>query len=345
MPSTSHPLPDWQRAHGSPLLQGLIKQSTSEFIVTESLAYDFTGDGEHDYLWIEKEGANTTWVARGLARHAGIALRDVGYAGLKDRHAITRQWFSARRPSGVGTNWDTFDLEGVRILETGRHQRKLKRGAHSGNRFRIAVREVKGSEETFISDRLTVIREKGVPNYFGAQRFGRDGSNLSLAEDVFAGKRLKRELRSMALSAARSFLFNEILSSRVTDGSWDQALPGDALNLNGTGSFFIAEEIDDEVNTRLRSLDVHPTGALWGRGDIQGGRQSATNERRIADRYPDIRDGLERAGLDMARRALRLAVTDLQWEIDANKLWLEFSLGRGSFATAVLREIVSLPGE
>jgi tRNA pseudouridine13 synthase len=327
------------------LFQGLIKQSTSEFIVTESLAFDFTGDGEHDYLWIEKQGANTTWVARGLARYAGIALRDVGYAGLKDRHAITRQWFSARRPSGAGTDWDAFDLEGVRILDTGRHQRKLKRGAHSGNRFRIAVREVNGAEETLISHRLTVIREKGVPNYFGAQRFGRDGSNLSLAEDVFAGKRLKRELRSMALSAARSFLFNEILSSRVTDGSWEQALPGDALNLNGTGSFFIAEEIDDEVNKRLQSLDVHPTGALWGRGDIQSGGQSATNERRIADSYPEIRDGLERAGLDMARRTLRLAVTDLQWEIDANRLWLEFSLGRGSYATAVLREIVSLPGE
>jgi tRNA pseudouridine13 synthase len=345
MPSPSHALPDWQRAHGSPLFQGLIKQSTSEFIVTESLAFDFTGDGEHDYLWIEKQGANTTWVARGLARYAGIALRDVGYAGLKDRHAITRQWFSARRPSGAGTDWDAFDLEGVRILDTGRHQRKLKRGAHSGNRFRIAVREVNGAEETLISHRLTVIREKGVPNYFGAQRFGRDGSNLSLAEDVFAGKRLKRELRSMALSAARSFLFNEILSSRVTDGSWEQALPGDALNLNGTGSFFIAEEIDDEVNKRLQSLDVHPTGALWGRGDIQSGGQSATNERRIADSYPEIRDGLERAGLDMARRTLRLAVTDLQWEIDANRLWLEFSLGRGSYATAVLREIVSLPGE
>ena len=327
------------------MFQGLIKQSTSEFIVTESLAFDFTGDGEHDYLWIEKQGANTTWVARGLARYAGIALRDVGYAGLKDRHAITRQWFSARRPSGAGTDWDAFDLEGVRILDTGRHQRKLKRGAHSGNRFRIAVREVNGAEETLISHRLTVIREKGVPNYFGAQRFGRDGSNLSLAEDVFAGKRLKRELRSMALSAARSFLFNEILSSRVTDGSWEQALPGDALNLNGTGSFFIAEEIDDEVNKRLQSLDVHPTGALWGRGDIQSGGQSATNERRIADSYPEIRDGLERAGLDMARRTLRLAVTDLQWEIDANRLWLEFSLGRGSYATAVLREIVSLPGE
>jgi tRNA pseudouridine13 synthase len=327
------------------LFQGLIKQSTSEFIVTESLAFDFTGDGEHDYLWIEKQGANTTWVARGLARYAGIALRDVGYAGLKDRHAITRQWFSARRPSGAGTDWDAFDLEGVRILDTGRHQRKLKRGAHSGNRFRIAVREVNGAEETLISHRLTVIREKGVPNYFGAQRFGRDGSNLSLAEDVFAGKRLKRELRSMALSAARSFLFNEILSSRVTDGSWGQALSGDALNLNGTGSFFIAEEIDDEVNKRLQSLDVHPTGALWGRGDIQCAGQPATNERRIADSYPEIRDGLERAGLDMARRALRLAVTDLQWEIDANRLWLEFSLGRGSYATAVLREIVSLPGE
>jgi tRNA pseudouridine13 synthase len=308
------------------------------------LGFEFSGDGEHDYLWIEKEGANTTWVARALARHAGIGIRDVGYAGLKDRHAITRQWFSVRRPSGEGTDWDAFDLGGVRILETSRHQRKLKRGAHSGNRFKLAVRDVNAAE-SLIAERLDIVRANGVPNYFGTQRFGRGGANLSLARDVFAGKRLKREQRGMALSAARSYLFNEILSTRVGNGSWDQALLGDALNLDGTGSFFSADIIDDDLIERLRLLDVHPTGAMWGRGDIQCAGEAALREREIADANPEICNGLERAGLEMARRPLRLAVRDIDWEISGGALWLEFFLGRGSYATAVLREIVSLRDE
>jgi len=339
MPIPDKALPDWQRAHGEPVAQGTIKQTPGDFQVTEELGFEISGDGEHDFLWLEKEGANTTWVARLLATHAGVPERDVGYAGLKDRHAITRQWFSVRRPSGAGTDWQSFKDTDVRILETTRNLRKLKRGANRGNRFRIAIR---GQEfdRNAIDERLELIRASGVPNYFGEQRFGRDGGNLQMARDLFARKRMKRDKRSIALSAARAFLFNDILHSRVVDGTWNTALPGEALNLEGSGSVFVASEIDDEIRERIVGMDVHPTGAMWGRGDVSCSGRVAEIERQTAERFGELSVGLERAGLSMSRRALRLVVKNLSWELDADALWLEFSLGRGSYATVVLRELL-----
>ena len=196
-------LPDWQRAFGEPVASCHIRKANADFQVSEQLGFELSGDGEHDYLQIEKDGANTAWVARGLAKHAGIAASDVGFAGLKDRHAVTKQWFSVRRPAGNKADWMKLDLTGVRVLQEGRHRRKLRRGAHAGNRFRVALRnltETRGG----LRERLAEIRDAGVPNYFGEQRFGRDGGNLGLAGDLFAGRRLSRGKRGMALSAARS---------------------------------------------------------------------------------------------------------------------------------------------
>jgi len=340
MPSTEGPLPDWNRAYGSPLFQGLIKNSCSDFIVTELLDFDLSGDGEHDYLWLQKEDANTAWVARALASHAGVVARDVGYAGLKDRQAVTRQWFSVRRPTGEGTDWEPFELPGVTILEQTRHLRKLKRGAHQGNHFRIAVRGA-DTPAAVIEERLAAIRAAGVPNYFGPQRFGRDGNNLQLAQVLFAGKRLKREKRSIALSAARSFIFNEVLSTRIAAGNWNVALPGEALNLEGSGSIFIAEEIDDEITERVRTMDIHPTAVMWGKGEPKCGGEPADIEREVVDRAAELATGLESHGLERARRATRLVVQDLKWELEGDTLWLDFRLGRGAFATSVLREIVN----
>lgn len=338
MQNASLPLPNWHRAYGSPLFQGLIKQSPRDFEVVECLDFELSGDGEHDFLWIEKEGANTAWVAKALAKYAGVPERDAGYAGLKDRQALTRQWFSVRRPNASGTDWESFELAGVSILESTRHVKKLKRGAHAGNRFRIAVRAV-DAPSSDIDERLRLIRASGVPNYFGPQRFGRGGNNLRLAREVFAGKRMKRAQRSIALSSARSFVFNEILSTRVNDGSWNQALPGEAFNLDGTGSFFVAEEIDEELVERLRSMDIHPTGALWGRGESKCRDAAAKLEQDVADSWPELASGLEKAGLEMSRRPLRLVVGDLSWELIDGTLWLDFYLRRGSFATSVVCEM------
>jgi tRNA pseudouridine13 synthase len=332
-------IPDWTRTHGTPEIQGHIRQSASDFEVTEVLDYELSGAGEHDYLWLEKQGANTAWIAGKLAGHAGIRESDVGFAGLKDRNALTRQWFSVRRPSSAGTNWDSFDLPGVRILGQARHGRKLRRGAHSGNKFRIAIRGVDAPAAT-VNERLDLIRLAGVPNYFGEQRFGRDGNNLGLATDLFAGRRLRRNKRSIALSAARSYLFNHILQNRVREGSWNRLIPGECACLDGSNSIFVVGEVDQELQKRCVEMDIHPGGALWGRGESACSGDILSLEQSAVAPFEEFRKGLE-AQMDQSRRALRLAVRDLQWELDAQTLWLDFRLTRGGFATAVLREIAN----
>ena len=341
MPSAESRLPNWERAYGSPVFQGLIRHSLEDFQVDELAGFACSGDGEHDYLRIEKRGANTGWVAQALARHAGVPVRDVGYSGQKDRHALTWQWFSVRRPGGGGTDWSGFAADGVRIVETTRHNRKLRHGSHRGNRFEIVIRgEVPSGG--LLQERLEMIARQGVPNYFGPQRFGRAGGNLGLADRLFAGERLRREAKSMALSAARSFLFNEILSRRVAAGSWNAVLPGEAVNLDGTGSFFLAEALTEDIVARTAELDLHPTGPMWGRGSPGCSGTPAELETEVAAQHPGIVAGLEAVGLDAGRRALRLPVRDLEWQARPDCLELRFSLSRGAFATAVLREIVSL---
>lgn len=337
---TEYALPNWQRAIGEPVLTCRIKKENADFQLSERLGFGLSGDGEHDFLQIEKEGANTSWVASGLARFAAIAVSDVGFAGLKDRHAVTTQWFSVRRPAGHRTDWLKLDLEGVRVLQVDRHRRKLRRGAHLGNDFRIALRNLTETGGG-LRERLMEVRDGGVPNYFGEQRFGHDGGNLALAGDLFAGQRLSRGKRSIALSAARSFLFNQILQERVRNGTWNTLLPGDCASLDGSGSFFSVAGIDSELERRSDELDIHPSGALWGAGDLQTGAKVAEREETVVDRFPEFMQGLVNKRVQQARRALRLAVRSFAWERDGDTMWLRFFLTRGGFATAVLREIAN----
>jgi len=185
---------------------------------------------------------------------------------MKDRHAVTRQWFSVRRPAGTPADWSALEVEGAQVLEVSRNNRKLRRGAHSGNQFRIVVRGSANSDpETsgeLVQQRTRTIVEQGVPNYFGEQRFGREGGNLQLAEALFAGKRLKRDKRSFALSSARAWLFNQVLQQRVEAGTWSELQAGDVAALDGSGSIFAVEELDETLEKRCRELDLHPTGPL-----------------------------------------------------------------------------------
>jgi tRNA pseudouridine13 synthase len=333
-------LPDWPRAFGEPVLTCRLRRQLRDFQVDEQLGFEFDDDGEHDYLKIEKRGANTTWVAERLANFAGVGDVDVGFAGMKDRHAITTQWYSIRRAGAATADWSGFDVDGVRVLQSARHSRKLRRGAHIANRFRIALRDLV-DVSSGLEERLSAIRAAGVPNYFGEQRFGRDGSNLDLARRLFAGRRITRGKRSIAISAARSFIFNQILGDRIEDGTWNTLQPGDCANLDGSGSFFATDRVDDELQYRLDTLDIHVTGPLWGSGSPQSGGTIAERELRIARRYPDLVEGLANQRLRHSRRALRLVVRDFSWEGDGDTLWLQFSLARGGYATAVLREIAS----
>jgi len=323
-------LPDWRRAFGGPPGRARLREQPEDFRVTEILDLELAGEGEHDWLSVEKRGANTAWVASRLARHAGVPRRDVGYAGLKDRHAVTRQWFSVRRPAARAPDWSAFRAEGVTLLETARHRRKLRRGAHRGNRFAIRLAGWRGDPAPVLSR----IAGEGVPNYFGEQRFGRDAGNLVLARALLAGERLRREARSHALSAARSFVFNAVLDRRVAEGSWNRLLEDEVVMLEGTHSHFVAGRPDAALEERCARLDVHPSGPLPGRGAAPG----PAPEREVLASVAAVVAGLERFA-DADRRALRLRVANLRWALSGDSIELEFDLPAGAFATAVLREI------
>ena len=338
-------IPDWARAHGEPVCAAVIRSSPRDFVVDEILGFEPDGDGEHDFLIIRKTAANTAWVARQLARHAGVPARDVGYCGLKDRHAITTQAFTVRRPNRDGTNWSDFAAEGTDIVSATRHNRKLRRGSHAANRFEIRLRgDDFAANVGGLRERLARVASAGVPNYFGEQRFGRDGQNIGLAKDVFAGKRVKRDTRSIAISAARSLLFNRIVDARVRNGSWNRILPGELANLDGSGSVFAVEDIDEAIQTRCEMLDIHPTGSLWGKGAPLAAGHPRALEIEIAGESAELADGLKRVGVDASSRALRVCVADAEIVDDAAGVGIRFQLPAGAFATAVLREIVAYPG-
>ncbi len=317
-------LPDWARVYGAPMFAARMRTTPADFQVTENLGFEFTGDGEHDYLWIEKTGTNTEWLARQLAQFADVPARDIGYAGLKDRHAVTRQWFSV--PRWNSPDWSSLDVAGAQILDVQRHSKKLRRGAHKSNAFRIVLRGDGIEQHTAgIEQRIRLIREQGVPNYFGEQRFGREGSNLGLADAWAKGKRLPRHKRSLAISTIRSFVFNESLDARVRGATWNVLLPGDKANLDGSGSVFDVDEVDDELRQRCAAMDIHPAGELVGDGSRSGPDEWLA--------------ALGKARVEKGTRSLRLKVNDLVAVIAEDSVVLSFTLGRGTFATSVLREI------
>jgi tRNA pseudouridine13 synthase len=330
-------------AHGGPPVEGRIRVEPGDFRVDEVLGFEPSGAGEHAFLLIEKIGANTEWVARRIAEKAGVAPMAVGYAGLKDRHAVTRQSFSVQLAGRAQPDWSALAIPGVRVLAASRHDRKLRRGSHKGNRFRIRVRDVEGDHER-VESRIAVIRERGVPNYFGEQRFGREAGNVELAREMFKGRRVRRNEAGLALSAARSLIFNAVLAQRVDDGSWDCGLDGEVWMLAGTHSIFGPEPWTVDLARRLAAFDIDPTGPLVGEGELRTtARVRALEEQAIAP-YRDLAEGLAATGMAQQRRALRLRVDGLihEWEADGS-LVVEFRLPAGSFATVVLRELCAVP--
>jgi len=325
-------------AHGGPPIVAQMRREPADFRVDEILGFEPSGSGEHVFLDIEKTGANTEWVARQLARELGLAPVAVGFSGLKDRHAVTRQAFTVHLGTKPEPDWNALAIPGVRVLGATRHARKLKRGAHRGNRFVIVLRDARGERER-VDDVLAAIRTQGVPNYFGEQRFGRDEGNLALARQLFSGTRLPREKHGIALSAARSELFNAVLAQRVAERSWNRALDGEVFMLAGTHSVFGPETLTDELAQRIEAFDIHPTGPLWGRGELRSADAVRAIEESAIDAQRDLAQGLERAGLEQQRRSLRLVARDLYATWDGDDLTLSFALESGAFATVVVREL------
>ncbi|MBW3566966.1 MAG: tRNA pseudouridine(13) synthase TruD [Proteobacteria bacterium] len=327
---------EYPHAFGAPTLRGDLRTQPADFFVEERLPFSPDGDGPHLMLWIEKTGANTEWVARQFAKRANCRPMDVGYCGMKDRHAVTRQWFSVPAPKDP-IDWQAVEIQGVDVLAVHAHRRKLRRSAHSANRFVLTIRNLDGADD--LDARAAHVRENGVPNYFGPQRFGRNGDNVVRAmEGARAG---------IFLSAARSFLFNRILAERVRRNDWNRLLPGEAVQLDGSGSYFVADEIDATLLQRLKDFDIHPSGPLWGKGELASKRDAVELETRIADDLSELRELLEKTGMRQERRALRVMPCGLDVQrtpsgTSNNSVVIAFELPPGVFATSVLRELIDV---
>ncbi|ATJ83883.1 tRNA pseudouridine(13) synthase TruD [Halomonas beimenensis] len=340
--------PKWPRVldarFGAPR-PGDYRATPEDFRVEECLGFAPEGQGEHLWVWVEKRDLTTDRAARQLARACGVTPRDLGYAGMKDRKAVTRQWFSVHLPGREAPE----DLDArladtpLTLLEITRHPRKLKRGVHGANRFRLRLTG-EALADPSLEARWDWLCRHGVANYFGPQRFGPDGRNLHRAASLLARGWRKRDDRDgMLLSSARSFLFNELLAGRIAEGCWDAPLPGEVVVLDGSSSQFVAESVDASLSERAERLDLHPSGLLWGQGDSLAQGEARVREQALAEAHPELCAGLERAGVRTARRPLRVRLGAARLERGEDELWLSFTLPRGAFATAVLRELIDHP--
>lgn len=340
---------DFPTAYSSLSLSALFRQSPTDFYVDERLGFDLSGEGEHQCIAFEKIGHNTHWVIAALAEYAQVKEQDIGYCGRKDRHAITRQWVSIycppvakHRQDGASTtvDWSDFTMDGVRILSVTHHHKKLRIGDHASNDFTITLRDVRrhvngvpanlqkdghvqasalsGAEKVSLTDELKRRLSLGVPNYYGAQRFGRLGNNLSLAHQwLSAGISPPRKQRSMVLSAARSYIFNALLAHRVTLGQWNTVIDGDVLE-GGV-----------------------PTGPLWGRGRSAAKGDALEYEQDALKPLSLWCEKLEYLGLQQERRPLILTPQHLEVDWEEHDLRLSFRLPTGTFATSVLAEVAA----
>lgn len=343
------PPPAW----GGPLATGVLRTSPEDFRVDEILGFDASGAGPHALLLVRKRGANTEWVARELARAAGCKPFEVGFAGLKDRNAVTTQAFTVPRGKRGAQDFLSVRGEGFEVVEAAEHQRKLPRGALEGNRFEIAVRDVR-ADPAQVAARMAALAAGGVPNYFGEQRFGRDAGNLvavlgearkPAARDDRGGSRSRghgsrNDQGGFMLSAARSLVFNAILAERVRRGTWNRFVPGDVANLDGRGSVFAIEEHDATLAGRCESLEIHPTAPLWGEGESLAKIDALELEQGVAAGFPEALAVIAAARMNSERRATRIRVRDLDYKYSGDVLTLRFALSAGSFATTVLREII-----
>lgn len=346
---------DLARLLAPPAAAARLKTEVDDFQVAEELGFALSGAGEHLCVEVEKTGLTTTRAASRLAEATGLKRADVGYAGMKDRRARTRQWFSLRLPAGEETRLQSVEDENLRILQSRRNHRKIRIGSHRANRFVIALRDFRGERDD-IEHRLRTLARMGVPNYFGLQRFGRLFGNLELIErriHAQAGEgaaKISRKERSLLYSAARAALFNQVLSARLARGDWSRYVAGDVLSLDGSGRLFLppAEGWNEDLQQRLEAQDIHVTGPLPGAApaqskyEIRG--QAADIEIAALHQNTVMLDWLKREGLRAGRRQLRFAPREINWNWTDGGLTLRFTLARGCYATSLLREVCITDG-
>lgn len=346
--------PELSFLHGKPQSIGLLRYHISDFKVFEQLPFSPCGEGEHLFLHIRKTGANTVFVARELAKYFKVKEALVSYAGLKDRFAVTEQWFGVHLPGKQVFDLSNLTIEGVEVLSYARHNKKLRTGALSGNRFELILRNV--TELKALHERWQKIIEHGVPNYFGEQRFGIEGGNIDRALSLFSGTKVKdKKKRSIYLSAARSCIFNDIINERIKQDCFSTARIGDVLMLAGTQSVFHLDQVDNTIEQRLLEKDVDITAAMWGAGELMTTDEPKELELNIANNHDEFAQGLPRFGLKQERRRIRLIIDNAEIEILANEpaiddgdvnetlpaVKISFTLAAGAYATTVLRELIA----
>ena len=322
---------------------GILRKKPKDFKVTEINDIHLSGTGEHLWLYKEKTGSNTDWVAKQLSNICQVPQRNVAYAGLKDRQAVTQQWFSVQLPKISDRKKIQSALpDNVSILKSDFHSRKIKRGQLQANRFEIVIREIEG-DLAGISNNIEQILQNGVPNYFGNQRFGSEMGNIQKCQDWFAGntKVKSKNLKSLLISTARSHIFNEILASRINNGSWNKPMLGDIVQLDGSHSWFHCKDASTkEIEKRIKQFDVHITAAMYGENQVQSTEDCAFLENKIAKKHTIYHIGFEHFRLKQDRRSMRIIPRNFKFDFRAKDLFLQFELSSGSYATGVIREIV-----
>lgn len=332
-------LPKFAYLYEKPLSTGFLRSEMSDFKVFENLPFEPCGEGEHLFIHVRKTGENTAFVAKQLAQYFGVKENLVSYAGLKDRFAVTEQWFGIHVPGKKEYDLSDLAIAGIEVLSSARHNKKLRIGALSGNRFELTLKKVTEVEE--LMRRWHAVVAHGVPNYFGEQRFGIEGGNIEKALSLFSGTKVKdKKKRGMYLSAARSLIFNHVINDRIKNNTFDQAANGDVLMLSGTQSVFIADEIDESIKTRLNEKDVDITAPMWGAGELMTTQNVMSFEQSVGSQYQEFCDGLAKFGLKQERRRIRLCIENANINIENDTVELTFTLPPGSYATTVIRELL-----
>jgi len=326
---------------GKPTAKGKIKAKPEDFKVVENLGYEFTGSGEHLMVSIRKTGENTSFVANELAKACGVKSKDVSWAGLKDRHAVTEQWLSVHLPSAGFPNLALFQSQhpSIEVLAMTRHNKKLRPGDLAGNYFEVTMSEVTDVEE--VVKRLEVVAQQGVPNYFGNQRFGKDGNNLEESrrwgrENV---RTRNQNQRSLYLSTARSWIFNRIVSSRIEQNCFYRFIDGDIALVNGEQTLVSADKTS-EFNQLLEQDKAQISAALAGDNALPTQAEAQKIEQHFIDAEEDLMKLIRGNRMRHDRRAIALKAQDLSWQVDGDSITLKFALDAGSFATSIVRELI-----
>jgi tRNA pseudouridine13 synthase len=329
--------------HGGPLGRVRFKSVPEDFVVEEVLGFEPSGEGEHCLVWVEKRDLDSNTAASRLADALGLRHRLVSHCGLKDRHAVTRQWFSLHMPGQPSPEPAALESEGLRVLRITRNTRKLRRGIHLGNRFTLRLREP-DFDATLAAERWQRIIERGAPNYFGTQRFGNEGRNVEKALAMFRGDfSPDRLLRGILLSAARSHLFNAVVAARMAAGTWDRALSGEVYGFADNGTILLPEKHRGDEAQRFQQGVCELTAPLWGVGELQSVGEVRELESAIAAEHPGLTTGLEAAGLRQERRVMRLRPEQPSFTaLENGDLELTFALPKGTYATTLLSELALL---